>query len=296
MRIRQRRRPRSHRRFGRSTARGGLGLAASLLLTSATATMTRPAAADPARPAASPPPPEAPAELSVVRRGAPLPLDATGWSDVPRHALTPAQDGLDAGQALREPGSFQMALAEGALWLRVDFDDSDVSAIAEADGENLYDTGDVAEWFIGLAPEPDGQGGLLPRRYLELHLAPNGTRSAYVIDRPMQVRPLATIPFRGEVRIDGRLDDATERDTGWSAVMELPLSELAELLPGFDAERPRATPLRVLVARYNYSRFLPYRADGTAGAELSMWPTQPRVAFHLRPHHAAVRFAEPDDD
>ena len=237
----------------------------------------------------TPPPPS----LSVPAAEGPLPLSAPAWEQVPAHALTLDAGQIDAGGGLIETGRFRLALAGGSLWLRVDFDDRDVVQTAADDGDELYKAGDVAEWFIGLPPEADASGTLQPASYLELHLAPNGARTAVRIDRPGLYETFFPVPFRGEVSVDGTLNDASNEDRGWSAVMELPLAEIAALLPGFDADHPAATPLSVLVSRYNYGRFFGYDDAGNSGPELSMWPTQPRTAFHLRPFHAPLRFPPP---
>ena len=250
------------------------------------------AAADPADPAV----PAEPPVLHVPHFDHALPLDHAAWAEVHAHPLTLNRAETAAGQAVQEAGSFRLARGGDALFLRVDFDDHDIFTATTGDGENLYDNGDVAEWFIGLPPAPEAGGDasvLLPRRYLELHLNPAGHRSAYTIDRPGRPELLTSLPVTTELQVR-RADDAGGRDDGWSGVMRLPLAAMADLLPGFDAEAPGDTPLSVLVARYNYGRFFPYRADGSSGPELSMWPAQPVTYFHLRPHHAPLVFDRPD--
>ena len=236
--------------------------------------------------------------VTAVAADADLGLGGGGWEGVPAHPLTLAAPAHDAGAEPLEPGSFQLALRGGVLALRVDLRDGDVATLAGRDGELLYRAGDLAEWFIGWPPTRSAGGELFPRRYLELHVAPNGVRSAYRIDRPVLPEALAAPPFTAEVRVDGTLNDATDRDGGWSAAVFLPLEALARELPGWEpppAGGGAGSPLTVLVSRINSSATLPLRpGDGGGGPERTTWPPQPQPVFHLRPHHAPLAWPPPE--
>ena len=234
-----------------------------------------PAMADPAA---------APPAVTAHRVDAPPTLDDPVWDRLPRHALGLDAGAAAAGRSLLEPGCFQLAFDDEAIYLRTDFTDRDPFTLATADGQRLYTAGDLAEWFIG--PPPDPQGRMTP--YLELHAAPNGVRSAYLLRRPGLPEPLSPAPFEAEVSVD----PPGTPGRGWRVLFSLPRAELFERIPGLDAAGEPA--LSLLVARYDYSAGAPYAADGGAGPELSCWPVQPRTAFHLRPFHAPVRFGGAD--
>ena len=184
---------------------------------------------------------------------------------------------LAEGEALQHGGTARFAWDEEALYLRVAMDDADPFTTATADGDVLYTAGDVAELFIGKPPPEDwSASGPGPGWYLELHVAPTGLRSGYRIAAPGQIEPLAGLPFTAEVE---------RTATGWTTVFTLPWSALREIDPTFQ----RGDALSVLVGRYNYAPPAGVEGEELLPRELSMWPTQPRTAFHLRPHHAPLR-------
>ena len=183
----------------------------------------------------------------------------------------------------------QIAYDSTALYLRVEMTDRDVVATATQESDRLFQTGDVAEWFVGSPPTADGQ----PGNYLELHVAPDGDRRAYRIDRPGLYQPVPQPPFTAEVRVDGTLNDFSDRDRGWAVLFVLPWSALAEsTAAGGSAGDIRQLPLSLLLGRYNFGHHLPYSASGFGGPELSTWPMQPQTAFHLRPHHARIELVD----
>jgi hypothetical protein len=200
------------------------------------------------------------------------------------------------GRTPVDPGRFKISYDPQSIHLYMDMVDRDLVATEDRDGHELYTTGDVAEWFIGTPPRHDPDTGeLLPGDYLELHVAPNGTRNALRWIRPGLIEPMPSMPFTAEVALRGTLNDATDTDEGWSVRFTLPWDTLRQLAPGVQTKlQPGPASdgrLSILVARYNYSHQLPYRDNGNAGPELTMWPPQPRTAFHLRPFHAPLHFA-----
>lgn len=224
----------------------------------------------------------------VPSSSGPVTLNSPFWTARPAVTLNLSLDRLDEGAVLQEPASAQMAHDQDAIYLRLDLTDRDLCTTATTDHDLLFQTGDVAEWFIGSPPRPEldpdtGEptGRLLPGVYLELHTAPNGLRSAYRIARPGLIEKLQPIPFTAEVQLHGTLNDHTDEDQGWSVLFTLPLDTLR------DAGIP-TSPLTTLIARYNYGNDLPLAPNGNGSPELTMWPPQPRTAFHLRPSHASL--------
>ena len=214
---------------------------------------------------------------------APLSLDDPRWQDIPRHTMTLDAGKIAAGLTLQEPGRLQLAVDDQAYYLRTDFTDRDVASTATADYDKLFLTGDVTEWFIGTPPSKEGT----PGSYFQLHVTPDGLRSAYLITRPGLIEDQHPLPFTAETKIHGTINDITDHDEGWSALFILPRDAITQL-----TDTPDTAPLTMLVGRYNYGHHLPYNDQGSAGPELSMWPTQPKTAYHLRPHHAPIKPGE----
>lgn len=223
-------------------------------------------------------------------------LQDSSWKSAIQVDLVLDSMALNSYDSLKEPGWARMVYDDHAIYLWVNFLDRDICSSATKDHQILYSAGDIAEWFIGIPVGPNGE----PGAYLELHLAPNGIRSAYRIIRPGLIEKLSTIPFSAEVNLRGTLNDSRDIDKGWTAKLTLPWDSLRESSPEFShldpyvfaeetADQSADYDLSVLIARYNYSKYLNYRADGHAGPELSMWPQQPRTSYHLRPFHAPIR-------
>lgn len=202
------------------------------------------------------------------------------------------------GKLPLEPGRFAVTYDAEAVYLSVELTGHDLVTTAVSDHDILYTAGDVAEWFIGTppsTPETDlatsaSGRGQLPGRYLELHAAPNGVRSAYLITRPVLPEAIKPLPFEAEVKLRGTLNDDADRDEGWSVRFILPWSSLQKLDPTLAPDADLTGKLTMLVGRYNFGHHLPYQANGQAGPELTMWPPQPKTAFHLRPFHAPIHF------
>ncbi|MEO1236752.1 MAG: hypothetical protein AAFX76_08195 [Planctomycetota bacterium] len=216
--------------------------------------------------------------------------DDPRWHRVPAHAMALDRAQTAAGLTPREPGDVRFAYDAQALYLRFDFTDHDLVCTGVADGDELFKKSDIAEWFIGPPPRKTPGGHVLAGGwYLELHASAAGLRTATLWLRPGLPQPIESPPFSVRVETRGTLNDHTDRDAGWTAVLTLPWSALRAIDPDLTPQ----TPLSMLAARYNYGHHTPRRPDGSAGPELSMFPAQPRTRFHLRPFHAPIRLAEP---
>jgi hypothetical protein len=82
-------------------------------------------------------------------------------------------------------------------------------------------------------------------------------------------------------KVDGTLNDWTDRDRKWTAEMAVPVKDLTARGEKWG---PGAS-WRVLVGRCNYSRYL-------FNAELSMAPKLPRANYHLRKEYGRLLFLE----
>ncbi|MEM8783838.1 MAG: hypothetical protein AAGE65_13415 [Planctomycetota bacterium] len=209
---------------------------------------------------------------------------ADGWSHAERTALRLNQKQEAAGRSVREAGWFALGYDDEAVYLRAELDDADLVCLAERDGDSLFRRGDTLEWFIGPPARIEADGTTRLGWYLELHVSPTGLRTATRWLRPGLAEVIGDAPFEAAVTRRGTANAHRDVDAGWSATLRLPWAALRAIDPSWTMDRPLTT----LVARYNYGHHLPRDADGAGGPELSMFPPQPRTAFHLRTHHAPL--------
>ena len=198
------------------------------------------------------------------------------WREAPAHAMALPADVATNGRTVAEGGRVRAAWDSRWFYLGVDFDDSDVVAEGKADGLHHYALGDVAELFLW----PEDQTW-----YWEMYVTPTARQTTFFF--PGGGR--GSLPscfkrgFRLKVgaKVDGTLNRWTDRDRGWTAEMAVPVKHLTAY---GDAWGP-GSRWRILVGRYNYSRYLPAK-------ECSCYPLIPKSSFHLREAYARIVFAE----
>lgn len=232
-----------------------------------------------------------PPSIPVAVVDKPLPIDDPQWARVSRHELVLSAADVAVRAKIAERGQVQFLRDAARIFVRFELEDRDLCTTAKADHDILYMAGDVVELFIGYPPVQvtDTPGATMPPRfaggsYLELHVAPNAVRSAYIIRRPGLVEKLDPLPFAATVQLRGSLNNHTDADDGWTALIVVDLDTLEKIL----GANPEGHPLTVLASRYNYGNGIPRLPDGTGEPELTMYPQQPRTAFHLRPFHAPL--------
>lgn len=199
-------------------------------------------------------------------------LDEPAWSTARVYHLGLSREAVADGRSLAEPGCVRLMHDDEWLYVGISFRDSDVIAEGDRDQLHHYKLGDVAELFI----KPVGRSW-----YWELYATPAGLKSAFFIPGrgrlPLPSNFEYASKFRVAAVVSGSLNHWQDRDDGWAAEMAMPLSELA-----VDGDPVSPEELSVLVARYNYSRYLP-------GAELSTWPVLDRVDFHRYEKYAVLK-------
>jgi len=201
-------------------------------------------------------------------------LDYPVWKQAKVYPLELSLENQSKGQRLQEPGNMRLAWDDKALYLGIDFTDSDVVAEGTKDGEHHYAKGDLAEFFIW----PEDQTW-----YWELYVTPKGHQTTFFFPGGGRLG----IPshfnqgfrLKTAARIDGTLNDWTDRDRGWTAEMAVPVKELTAR---GEAWGP-GSRWRILVSRYNYSRYLWTK-------ELSMCPALPGGSYHARESYGRLVF------
>ena len=212
--------------------------------------------------------------MVATRTAAPVQIDGELREPVWRLAATYPLG--QRGTSTQESGRVQVAWDESALYLAVHFEDSDVVAEGEKDQLHHYQMGDVVELFLRPADST---------WYWEKYATPHGRKtefffpgrgslplpSCFAEDQRRNMRVAATV--------DGSLNDWHDRDRGWTAEIAVPVEDLAELGDRFGP----GSKWHLLVARYNYSRYLDHR-------ELSSAPILPELNFHLLEGYAEIEF------
>lgn len=240
---------------------------------------------------------DVPTSVEAVWFDEPPSIEAAEWSSVPAYRMALSLDRSVAGERVQQPGLVQLACTDELFLLRVEMEDRDLVTLGKKDQDDLYKIGDVIEWFIGLPPRRATHGDLaavspndqLPSVYIEMHVAPNGLRTAYRFARPGLIETIEDLPFTATVLTSGSLNNAGDTDQGWAVLYALSRDSLAKLLSIDDDPLLMNTALTILVGRYNYDRHLAYKRGADAQPELTMWPAQPRTRFHLRDSHITFR-------
>ncbi len=218
--------------------------------------------------------------MRVARATAPVHLDGRlderAWQEATAYPLQTSRGRSAAGKRLQETGSVRLLWDDDALYVAVTFDDSDIVAEGEEDQLHHYSLGDVAEIFL----RPSGSTW-----YWEFYATPHGRKSEFFFPGRGRVSlPSGTSDAnRRHLRVaasrHGTLNDWKDRDESWTAELAIPLADLTEHGNSFGPGHE----WHILVARYNYSRYLDYR-------ELSAAPALPRLDFHALEHYAVLKF------
>lgn len=241
-----------------------------MLLCSLAGCATRQAAQP--EPAAEPPPPlpvmtAAFAATPVVTDGV---LDDGVWQQAAAYPLYRSK--RDGGRAPREPGEVRIAWDDTHLYVGVRFQDSDIVAEGKTDQIPHFRYGDLLEVFLW--PEDFSW-------YWELYATPAGRKTAYWYPERKSGHQACSAAFTVAARCEGSLGEFHDKDQYWTAEMAVPVTALTSKGETFGP----GSRWRLLVSRYNYSRYLP-----VPWLELASTPRLSRTSFHLRDEYAVLEF------
>jgi hypothetical protein len=202
-------------------------------------------------------------------------LDDRVWSTAESYQLSLSNEAEERSPSLNEGGTVKAAVDDQYLYIGVDFKDSDL--VAEGDRDQLHHNlfGDVTEVFI----KPANQTW-----YWELYVTPNGMKTNFFIPGrgrlpiPSNFADAGT-KLRVAAKNDGSINQWRDKDVGWTAELAFPLSELS-----VTEDKPDLDQLTILIARYNYSRYL-------EKAELSSWPKLKLTDFHKYEEYGKLRLS-----
>ncbi len=201
-------------------------------------------------------------------------LDDAAWKTARVYKTSLSQDLAEAGKQLREGGEVRLAWDDQYFYVGVKFTDSDIVAEGLEDQMHHYQLGDVCELFL----KPNDQTW-----YWEMYGTPLSKKTTFWF--PGRGRLGLKSGYDGKsgltvaAEVCGTLNNWQDRDQYWTVELAVPIKDLTargeKFGPGSD--------WRILVARYNYSRYL-----STEGPELSMTPRLSRSSYHLLEDYAKL--------
>lgn len=206
-------------------------------------------------------------------------LDDPAWKTAIGYPLAIAQSRREAGEVLQEPGTARVAWDDQYFYLSVEFVDTDIVAQGEEDQLKHFMLGDVCELFL----KPEGSSW-----YWELFATPRGKKSTiWFAEKSMKDLEKA-YAYRADLKVaahcNGTLNASEDRDRGWSVELAMPVKNLTEKGDAFCA----GAQWRILIARYNYSRYL----SCSPKPEYSMVPALSRVNYHLLDEYAVLELVK----
>ena len=201
-------------------------------------------------------------------------LDDQCWKTAKVYKLWLSADKSAKGMKLKEGGEVRFAWDDNYLYLAASFEDSDVVAEGKKDQMHHYKLGDLCELFL----KPENRSW-----YWELYVTPRGNKTTFFFPSRGYLGLPSCFAYHFDLqvaaRVDGTLNDWSDRDRKWTAEMAVPLTELTKRGETFGV----GSLWRVLVGRYNYS----YYFDD--GAELSTAPELPRTNYHLTRNYGILK-------
>jgi hypothetical protein len=206
-------------------------------------------------------------------------LDEEVWKNTTAYNMQLSTNKIAFGRRPEEEGIVRLAWDDEYLYIGVELMDSDIIAEGAENHMQHYNLGDVAEVFL----KPDDCTW-----YWELYVTPAGKMSTFWFPgRGCLGLPSCFERHHFDMKVaaqcDGTLNNWQDRDQRWTAEMAIPVSELTARGESFGSQA-RWT---ILVARYNYSRYLPF-----TGPEFSMIPQLSQLNYHLLEEYARLKLVE----
>ena len=205
-------------------------------------------------------------------------LDEPVWGRTDVYTMNLADDRSAEAAEIEENGRVRLAWDDEYFYVGVEFDDSDIVAEGENDQLMHFKLGDVCELFLKPAEKT---------WYWELYVTPLGKKSSFWF--PGRGRMGLPGNFKYECGLDvaaqceGTLNNWADTDKCWTAEMAVPVRDLTAHGEDFSA----GADWRILVARYNYGRYLK-----CYGAELTMTPKLSRTRYHLLEEYAILELVK----
>lgn len=129
---------------------------------------------------------------------------------------------ISTGEALSPVRTTVMTVMDhNYLYIGFDVEDSDVYAQQKNNDDPLYDTDDVVEIFI----DPKGEGKV----YYEIQVSPSGVKFDSRFNGRRKNRDDSwDSKIKYAVKVDGTLNDGSDKDKGWRAEIAIPWSSIED--------------------------------------------------------------------
>ncbi|MCM8777607.1 MAG: carbohydrate-binding family 9-like protein [Candidatus Omnitrophica bacterium] len=195
-------------------------------------------------------------------------LEDDVWQIAPIYNLSLSKGEEAKGNILQEKGEIRTAWDKNYLYIGIKFYDTDIVQEETEDQKHFYRTGDLVEIFLKPAEST---------WYWEIYGTPNSKKTVFWfpgggrMGLPSGYEPEVKLKdILIGVQIKGSLNKWEDRDDYWTLEMAIPTEELTRYGNTFGP----GSDWRVLIARYNYSRYL-------SNKELSMYPKLSITNYHL---------------
>lgn len=185
-------------------------------------------------------------------------MENPAWKNSKSHELmTLIRESADINRAPMEKGTVQLLYDDQYLYVKTEFQDSDIMTNARENGGHFYLQGDLVEVFLKPANA---------NYYWEIYGTPNQLNTRfYFTSRSTVGTPSSfthqNVGIKVAAKINGTFNDSSDRDKSMTLLLAIPLAELNR--PHVTQDHPAGTvpfvpgyEWRILVARYNYSRYL----------------------------------------
>ncbi|MEN8127285.1 MAG: carbohydrate-binding family 9-like protein [Planctomycetota bacterium] len=200
-------------------------------------------------------------------------LEESVWKNAQEYTFDIPGDMAPNGEAIRESGQVRLAWDDRYFYVGIQCEDSDLVAEGKKDELRHFELGDLFELFL----KPDNQSW-----YWELYVTPRGKKTSFFFPGCGRFGLPGCMDYQSGMKVaaqcQGTLDNWRDKDTGWTAEMAVPIKDLTAEGDAFGPGQK----WRILVARYNYSRYF----DAPRGPEYSMTPKLSQTNFHLLPEYA----------
>lgn len=209
---------------------------------------------------------------TVMRTLGPIKVDGVfdepSWRAAKSTGAFRANDGSETAMSRVEA---KMLWDDSNLYFAFECDDTDLSATMKKRDEHLWQE-EVVEVFI----DPDGD----EKNYIELEVNPLGTFLDLFVLTPVVPIPYESynIPAKWAVKVDGTVQDSSDRDRGWNIELAVPLKEAvtAPNWPPKDGDRWRLNL---------------YRIERKPKYQLIAWSPTLKPSFHTPSRFGEVTFS-----